>query len=262
MSEKLIVKCYHKDVVLQFKMPKSKVVIKRDYTRGKITYFSYHSKKRVKLFARNTSHLWRIFILLTYPRKYPSDGKKVKKHLDTFFKRLKRYCPDIKYLWVIEFQERGAPHYHILVDQEIDKNWLSQNWYEIVDSKDERHLRVGTTIELVRSKNHAVAYIINYLKKINQKTVPEEYKNVGRFWSHSSKILEVDEYIINDTSRNNKRNTRTFRRWYRAKLRSWGCYKWKWRGVGFTAWEGMSFFNELKKRKLPNDLKNINPPEQ
>ena len=262
MSEKLIVKLYDKDVVLQFKMPKSKVISKKNYTRGNINHFSYRSKRRMKLFARNTSNLWRIFIHLTYPRNYPSDGRKVKKHLDIFIKRLKRYCPDIKFLWVIEFQQRGAPHYHILVNQEVNKNWLSQSWYEVVDSGDERHLRAGTTIELVRSKNHSIAYLMNYLKKIEQKTVPEEYKNVGKFWSHSTKILEVDEYFIEDSLRKNQRITRCFRRWYRAKLRSWNCNKWKWRGTGFTAWDGMNYFNELNKRNLPNDLKNIKPPEQ
>ena len=258
LKQDLIVKLHNKDVVLQFKKPKSKAKSVRKNTcrntRGNINYFSYHSRRRMKLFARNTSHLWKVFVHLTYPRDYPSDGKKVKKHLDVFIKRLRRRYPDIKYLWVIEFQQRGAPHFHIVVNQEIDKNWLSQNWYEVVGSGDERHLRAGTKIELVRSKTHAIAYLMKYLGKLDQKTVPEEYKNVGRFWSHSSKILEVNEYTIEDTLRNNKRNTRAFRRWYRAKLRSWGYYKWKWKGEGFTAWEGMAFFNELKKRGLPNDL--------
>ncbi len=262
MSEKLIIKCYHKDVVLQFKMPKSKIPLKCDNTRGLISYFSYRSKRRMRLFARNTSHLWKVFIHLTYPRDYPSDGKKVKKHLDIFIKRLKRYCPNIKFLWIIEFQKRGAPHYHILVNQEVNKNWLSQSWYEVVNSKDERHLRAGTKVELVKSKNHAVAYLINYLKKIDQKIVPEEYKSVGRFWSHSAKTLEVNEYIIMGTFKSNKRSTRALRRWYRAKLRSWGCNKWKWKGAGFTAWDGMNYFNELNKRNLSNDLKNIKSPEQ
>ena len=262
MSQKLIVKCYRKDVVLQFKKPKVETTFKRNYTRGKIKYFSYHSKRRMKLFARNTSHLWKVFIHLTYPKDYPLDGKKVKKHLDIFLKRLKRYCPDIKFLWIIEFQKRGAPHYHILVNQEVDKNWLSQSWYEVVNSGDIKHLRAGTKVELVRSKNHAVAYLMSYMNKLNQKIVPEEYKNVGRFWSHSIKILEVNECIISNTSRNNKRNTRTFRRWYRAKLRSWGYYKWKWKGEGFTAWEGMSFFNDLEKRDLPNDLIDFNSSDQ
>lgn len=254
MTEKLIVKFYSKDVILQFKGPKLRSSLKRKNHRGNIESFSYRSKRRLRLFARNSSHLWKVFIHLTYPKYFPSDGKKVKKNLDNFFKRLRRHCLDIKYLWVIEFQQRGAPHFHVVVDQEVNKNWLSQNWYEIVDSKDEKHLRAGTKVEAVRSKNHAVAYLMKYIGKLDQKIVPKEYKKIGRFWSHSAKILEVNEYIVSDSLKNNQKNTREFRRWYKAKLRNWGLFKWKWKGSGFTAWDGMNYFNELKKRGLPNDL--------
>jgi len=258
LPEKLSLKLFEKDVVIKFQKPKTKNEVKRNSVRGKIDYFSYRSKRRLKLFARNTSHLWKVFIHLTYPKDFPFDGKRVKKHLDTFIKRLKRSYPDIEFMWVIEFQRRGAPHFHILTDREVDKEWLSQNWYEVVGSGDIKHLWAGTRVELVKSKNHAVAYVINYLNgnknKLYQKIVPEEYKNVGRFWSHSKNALKTAEYIITDTPQNNRRNTRTLRRWYKAKLRSWGYPHWKWKGEGFTAWEGASFFNELKKRGLPNDL--------
>lgn len=253
LPEKVSLKIYKHDIVIKFEKPKIKNLDKKHNARGKINHFSYRSRRRLRLFARNTSHLWKVFIHLTYPKDYPLDGAKTKKHIDIFLKRLKRYCPEIKYLWVIEFQRRGAPHYHIVTDKEIDRYWLSQNWYEVVGSGDEKHLRAGTKIEAVRDEQQTIAYLIDYINKLEQKIVPEEYENVGRFWSHSKNILEVSEYIIEDLPRNNRKNTRMIRRWYKTKLRSWG-YKWKWKGEGFTAWGGASFFKELEKRGLPNDL--------
>lgn len=254
MYEKLIVKRYRKDIVLQFKRPYlEKHKIQRQIKRGVIKKFSFKSQRRLRLFARNTSHLWKVFFHLTYPNDFSSDGKKVKKHLDKFLKRLVRYCPDIKFIWVIEFQERGAPHFHILTDKEIDKNWLSQNWYEVVNSGDEKHLRAGTKVEAVKSENHAMAYVIGYLKKLKQKIVPKEYQNVGRFWAHSKNILKSSGYTVTAKENNLKRNTRMLRRWYKAKMRLWG-YKWRWKGRGFIVWDGMKFIEELEKRGLPEYL--------
>jgi len=174
--------------------------------------------------------------------------------LDIFLKRLKRYCPKINFLWIIEFQKRGAPHFHILVDHEIGKDWLSQNWYEIVNSKDLKHLKAGTTIQAVQKENLVMAYLTDYIKKLEQKTVPEEYLNVGRFWGHTKNILKSSDYIITSKKTNNlKKDSRLLRRWYKAQMRIWG-YKWKWKGQGFIAWEGIRFFNELEKRSIPDDL--------
>lgn len=257
--EKLSIKLLSKDVVLRFSKYPSEEYLRRKSEvnllkrkRGKIICFSFDSRRRLRLFARNTSHLWKVFIHLTYPGEFSSDGRWVKRDLGTFLKRLERKYPNIKYFWVIEFQKRGAPHFHILVDQEVDKNWLSQNWYEVVGSGDERHLRAGTRVEAVKSKDHAVRYLATYINKLDQKTVPKEYINIGRFWSHSKNIVEVTEYIVNDSPEGNRKLIRMFRRWYKAQLRLWG-YKWKWKEKGFIAWEGRRFFNELDKRGLLND---------
>lgn len=258
VPEKVILRRYEKDVVIKFQERKAEDQKKRNFERGSINHFSYQSQRRLKLFARNTAKRWKVFITLTYPRDYPFDGKEVKRHIDSFMKRMKRNNPDMAFFWTMEFQRRGAPHFHILTDKKVDKEWLSRSWYEVVGSGDLRHLRAGTNVGKIKDEQQAIAYVISYLKgnkeKWYQKVVPDEYENVGRFWSHSRGILEKAEYEITDTSDNNRRNIRTFRRWYKAKLRSWGFPGWRWKGKGFTAWEGASFFNELKKRGLPNDL--------
>jgi hypothetical protein len=82
----------------------------------------------------------------------------------------------------MEFQSRGAPHFHCFLTAEIPKEEISQAWYRIVGSGDDRHLRAGTRIEALREVYAAGAYAAKYLKKQEQKDVPEGYIEVGRFW--------------------------------------------------------------------------------
>lgn len=135
--------------------------------RSKIIKFSKRSAKRLRHTIRNSEDIWKVFITLTYPENYPCDGREVKAHLNAFLQWLRRQS--IKYIWVLEFQERGAPHYHIIASDFIDKNELSNKWYQIVGSGDERHLKAGTQIQLVKSKKHLYGYLSNYIKKLTQK---------------------------------------------------------------------------------------------
>ena len=55
------------------------------------------------------------FITLTYRDNF-QDFKKSKYHLNCFFKQFK----DLKYIYVLELQQRGAIHYHLLCNLSID----------------------------------------------------------------------------------------------------------------------------------------------
>jgi hypothetical protein len=115
---------------------------------------------------------------LTYPFKFPVDGLVVKDHLHKFKMRLA--YQDIKMFWFLEFQKRGAPHFHGLIDKEIDKKELKQMWYDIVGSNDPKHLRRGAHIEIIHTPEGALHYLTGYLTKLEQKTVPENFRNLGR----------------------------------------------------------------------------------
>ena len=54
------------------------------------------------------------FITLTYKQNF-QDYKKSKYHLNCFFKKFK----GLKYIYVLEFQQRGAIHYHLLCNLSI-----------------------------------------------------------------------------------------------------------------------------------------------
>jgi hypothetical protein len=133
---------------------------------------------------------------LTYPRDYPSDGKTVKGHLNDFLLWLRKDIGRFSYLWFLEFQRRGAPHFHILIDRDFRSHGVlsalrfrvSAEWYRIVGSGDSKHLAAGTRVEKIRKKEGARRYCVKYAQKMKQKVVPKEYVNVGRFWGASRNV--------------------------------------------------------------------------
>lgn len=140
--------------------------------RKKVKGFSKASRRRLfkKLGALNQELSGMpIFVTLTYPNDFPSDFKTYKRHLDTWSKRLARRYPDVFFIWRLEFQKRGAPHYHLLVfgADRICKDWLSESWYEVVGSGDEKHLKAGTRVERVRGWKKAWSYCGKYLGKVD-----------------------------------------------------------------------------------------------
>ncbi len=215
--------------------------LRHDSTRSAISRFSKRSAKRLRHIIRNSEDDWKAFITLTYPAEFPCNGRETKKHLNTFLQSLRRQ--KLKNVWILEFQERGAPHYHIIINGFIPKDQLAERWYKIVGSGDEKHLRAGTRIEAIRSKQHLYAYLSNYINKLDQKTVPTQFENVGRFWGTSRNILEFAIYHLRNTYDVVTRSLRPLRKWYQAHVRGWANgWKWKWQGQGFTAYDGAAFF--------------------
>jgi hypothetical protein len=168
-----------------------------DRTRGEVTEFSEESRRRLAFVANNTAVEFRTLITLTYPRNYPHDGRTVKRHLRAFLQSWRRWTVGASYLWFLEFQRRGAPHVHVLTDYPLpsrrtDKKnvqrWVSQRWYDICNSGDPKHLVAGTRIERLRNRDNPGAYAVKYASKMEQKHVPKDYRNVGRFWGHTQDV--------------------------------------------------------------------------
>ena len=182
--------------------------------RGNVVEFSARSRNRLLFSAFNASVEWLAFVTLTYPAEFPTDGYVVRMHRNTFLTNLRREYPGIRYLWALEFQARGAPHIHLLADRFIDLNWLSQTWYQVVDSKDERHLRAGTRVESVRGREQGASYMAkSYTSKWAQKYVPPEYLNVGRFWGASRGLVVVQQFASFEITPEGVRVVRTMRRY-------------------------------------------------
>lgn len=161
--------------------------------RGDVVGFSVGSGIRMRRYLRECRSDYSHMVTLTYPFEYPSSGTQTKEHLRRFLQELQREDrrridrkssdPIHSAFWFLEFQERGAPHYHIFTNRAVDKNWCSKRWYEIVNSEDIRHFHAGTRCEeLVRGRAGTISYASKYAAKAVQKVVPVGFENVGRFW--------------------------------------------------------------------------------
>jgi len=159
--------------------------------RQAVTGFSSASRKRLMELQASINRLavrhLPLFITLTYPSEFPTDGPTIKAHLDAFLKRLARRFPRVAAIWKLEFQERGAPHFHIMAYGErfIPAQWVAAAWYEVVGSGDTRHLAAGTQVKRIISWRQATYYVAKYIAKVSD-VVPIE--NPGRFWGVHNRV--------------------------------------------------------------------------
>lgn len=157
--------------------------------RGK-AQFSADSRRRLMRKIASVNREYRpLFVTLTYPDHFRNDPVCWKRDIDAFGKRFRRKFGSGGAIWRMEMKERLsgenagfiAPHFHLLVwgcDYATLKNWISKAWYEVVDSGDERHLRAGTSVEIMRSWSGVNYYVSKYMAKI----VAESAGDVGRWW--------------------------------------------------------------------------------
>lgn len=187
--------------------------------RGRVSTFSKASRKRFleKLAKVRSPMEGAFFITLTYPGEWNPDPRTWKRDLDTFNKRAVRAIPGIGGFWRLEFQSRGAPHYHLLVfnvgwNKFALRQWVRNAWYEVVDSGDERHLKAGTQVDIIHNRRHAFAYAAKYAAKVHDDLIPRyldqetgELVGPGRYWgtfgdvdiSMAMEITISDDDLVN-----------------------------------------------------------------
>ncbi len=116
------------------------------------------------------------FWTLTYGSDYPTDGRVVKKHLDTFLKALSRRCPDAWAFWRLGTQRRGCPHFHLLVfglSVAACRAWVESTWTRITGGDSQG---AATQVASVRSWER----VTNYIAKVEKNSTALEH--CGRFW--------------------------------------------------------------------------------
>lgn len=182
-------KVYHKDLQVKVPFPSASF----GALRQDIFQFSDASRRRLLHVCRNSGHHIKSQYCLTYHEFWPSDGKVVKANLNHFITVFKRiFGREAKYLWVLEFQKRGAPHIHFFSDLAPDRELqhiITNIWVLTV-------LGLQEDSSIYRFHNHPANFFAwnmksgkylskEYLEKSIQKGVPEDFQNVGRFWGHS-----------------------------------------------------------------------------
>jgi hypothetical protein len=173
--------------------------------RGEIRTFSRGARRRLLNFLnsidRNRTPLPTL-VTLTYPNSWPGDPRVWKGHLEAFRSRMFRRYGEVPVVWRLEYQRRGAPHFHMLLFAEFDLTdlipFVARGWYEIVGSGDDRHQAAGTRCERVRSWRGTIAYAAKYLGETERLQAGQ--KPPGRFWGVWYKKLLRIEMVEADIS--------------------------------------------------------------
>lgn len=184
--------------------------------RGNIMGLSRKSLIRLMFTMQCTDVNFGAMLTLTYPKKFPKNGEIVKKDINVISQKIRR--KKWSYLWFLEFQTRGAPHVHFLLDVcavsptmrvEFGLFWTERiansEWFiEACDPsayvsevlKMAKFNCHNETFQLMREQDGAKRYATKYAAKEKQKVVPKNYQSVGRFWGASQDVhpegLEYD----------------------------------------------------------------------
>ena len=143
---------YDEGLRIGFKAGERKKTVKGSKKIVRLDNF-IRSKAKIKRLAWAHSGSFKTFITLTFAENI-QDFDFANKKLDIFQKRLKRAFPNIMYLGVVEFQKRGAIHYHFLCSEFIKADKLANLWGQGF-----------VKINKIRNHKNLGLYIVKYMTK-------------------------------------------------------------------------------------------------
>lgn len=184
--------------------PQPQPVHLQECKRGTVQMFSPKSASRLTEMARNARPGLISQFCLTYHQSNP-DGATSKKHLNTWLVALRRAAPGVGYLWILEFQTRGVPHFHVWLTAPFSESlWksLGAAWNRIAEPDSLEHLWWHTgprlnphTHKLERSfmawEMKGAGYLRKYMSKAAQKCVPDGFGWCGRFWGATRDLVPL-----------------------------------------------------------------------
>jgi len=171
--------------------------------RGVVKGFSEASRKRLGWVYEQGP--WVSMLTFTYHNVFPHDFKESKRHLQNLRKYLRRR--GILNLWVLEWQRRGFPHYHVWLDRRFDdvplwednkgNSWrpIMRAWLKIT-SQNEDQEAVDFSLHGLQYTDWQVRagsnYACKYAYKMEQKGIPgmfEDLHRYGRWWGCSRGLV-------------------------------------------------------------------------
>lgn len=170
-----------------------------DRSGSSLASFSDASRRRLRFRALNAFPALVSQFGLTYHHDWPTDGRASKAHLNAWLTALRRLLPGVGYLWLLEFQKRNAPHYHVFLTIQPDEETrlkLAEAWCRITSPGDPEALRFHQDQRnWIPWDMGSGSYLCKYLDKEAQKAVPEGYHRFGRFWGNSRGLEAEPEAI-------------------------------------------------------------------
>ncbi len=123
------------------------------------------------------------FVTLTYHDEFPASGVLCKIHLKEFLRRIKVST----YFWVLEAQQRGAPHFHLALGEKPPSEFhVLSIWQSVVGDSS------ITQVKVEKFRKPPAAYFGKEAGKRCQKRFPKGFA-AGRFWGQSRNLETLTE---------------------------------------------------------------------
>lgn len=164
----IVYECQSSLVKLKVYSPARQSASKPTSKRGKVTTFSKRSRKRlIEWFNRLDIKHKPVFITLTYTQVWPHP-RQAKSDLACLLMRISRHFDGLPMsgFWRMEFQRRGAPHFHLILFgiPYFDKLTLQKMWADVIHDETGS---VFTRIEQIKGVRHLMSYVSKYVAKVS-----------------------------------------------------------------------------------------------
>lgn len=150
------------------------------------------SKLECQRLAKCNSTIWRTFITLTFAENV-EDIKVANKRFRYFIDKVQRVYKELKYICIPEFQKRGAVHYHLLTNIDINNTDLI---YTQIDNKKFKHIKYWNDgFTKVDNLNNDIKKIIGYISKYMTKDIDDRLFNRHRYFYSRNLIKPKINYL-------------------------------------------------------------------
>ena len=171
-------------------------------TGSQIQGFSDKSRGRLRFTSTNARDKIFSQFCMTYHNYWPIDGRQFKRHLNAFLTRCRKHFPFFEYIWVAEFQTRGAPHVHLYSNLPVEPethDTLVRFWVDIAEKGNTAMVKVHKNPEQFKAwKMGTGSYLCKYLDKTHQKFIPKGFYNFGRWWGNSRGIVPEPQTVTKE----------------------------------------------------------------
>lgn len=172
-----------------------------------IKEFSRHSRNRlIHLFTtlQYSTYNRPYLITLTYHNDFPESTDAIQTETKKLFKRIQNFDPDAFFIWRIEFQKRGAIHFHIIyfpgdryksTNPRVLQNDFRAIFFVGKKCKCEHCHYRAVKVDALDTYSKATCYVSKYVAKENDLPV---FKFKGRRWGYRGELrnLPLKEFNI------------------------------------------------------------------
>lgn len=150
------------------------------------------SKLKCQRLAKANINDWKTFITLTFEENV-QDVKIANKRFKYFIDKVRRVKKDLKYLCITEFQKRGAIHYHLLTNIDINDETLMYTQKDKPKFKHIKYWNEGfTSVEVMTGD---VQKIIGYIAKYMTKNIDNRLFSHHRYFYSQNLNTPQENYI-------------------------------------------------------------------